>query len=154
MGGFLFGKCSDCCGDEADCDCGDCNLNCCLTIQGRNTCEGGTVLISPDPIVENWGLAETETFFQATWQYLSYDRDAIVEVVFSCNAGTLALDVTVSEFIPSVQAGGSLTSYRRWANAVAILNEDCCPVGVDLGALTDSAGSDPTFVLGLGWVCT
>ncbi len=150
-GGFLFGICSACCEDGGECTC---TLECCLTIQGRDAqCGSGTALISADPlIIENWG----PDLGRAQWLYISDERDIEVTVeVFPCEDGVIALDVIIRETVPGIGGGGSaVTSTRRWAYATAILGEDGCPVGVDLGELTESEGPDPALTLALGWVCT
>lgn len=140
-----------CCGGGQAGDCADCTLTCCLTIQGRDTCNGDTVVISTSPlIVESWG----KTGNTSTWQYLSDDRDLFIEVaVGDCVDGVIALDVTLTEAVPG-NVGGPASSTRRWANAVAILGSDGCPTGVDLGDLTESDGPAPAITLDLAWVCT
>lgn len=149
-GGFLFGICSACCAGEGG-DCADCDLTCCLTIQGRDTCNGDTEVISADPlIVESWG----QTGNTSTWQYLSDERDLFVEVaVGDCVDGAIDLDVTLTEAVPG-NVGGAASSTRRWANAVAILGPDGCPTGVALGDLTETDGPAPTITLALAWICT
>lgn len=147
-GGFLFGLCSACC-ECTGCEC--CEFTCCLTIQGRNAeCESGTELISADPIiVENWGLEINA----AQWLYISDERDIEVIVgLAGCENGIIPLDVIVNERVPG--GPGGFTSTRRWANAVAILGEDGCPTGVDLGELTESVGPEPAFTLNLSYICT
>lgn len=146
-------------GTEQECccrgvGCEDCTLTCCITIQGRDAfCGSGTAIILNDPlIVENWG----PDLGLAQWLYISDERDIEVTVEqFACEDGVIALDVIVREKVPGVGGGGStVTSTRRWANAVAILGEDGCPVGVDLGELTESDGPEPALTLALAFTCT
>lgn len=152
-GGFLFGICSACCAEEEG-NCEDCDLSCCITIQGRDAfCDSGTAIISNDPlIVENWG----PDLDLAQWLYISDERDIQVTVEqFACEDGVILLDVIVRETVPGVGGGGNMvTSTRRWQNARAILDENGCPTGVALGDLTESTGPDPGFVLALDYVCT
>ena len=144
-------------GTEQECCCGgceDCTLTCCLTIEGRNTCESGTDFVSDVPlIVVNWAstLQENGATIGA-YQYLSDDFDLLVEFVWLCENGVLSLDIEVSEWIPgNAGVGDPAASYRRWANARAILNEAGCPTGVELGELTESEGPDPSITPTLGW---
>lgn len=144
-------------GTEQECCCGgvgceDCPLTCCLTIEGRNTCEGGTAIIATDPdlIVVNWGQTENSS----TWEYLSPERDIFIDVTIEpCTDGVIALDVILNEGLPGGPSP-TTSSTRRWANARAILGDDGCPVGVALGELTESEGPDPSITPTLGWICT
>lgn len=139
-----------CCGGG----CENCGLTCCLTIQGKNTCIGGTDVITSDPpAVVNWGSTINEIgATAASYQYLSDAFDFTVLVDWVCENGQISMDVQVSEAVP----GGTIpaTSYRRWPNAVAILGPDGCPTGVDLGELTESDGPEPATALALAWLCT
>jgi hypothetical protein len=104
--------------------------------------------------VVNWGQTTNEagTIF-ATWEYLSDERDQFIEVIIlPCEDGVIALDVILDEHVPGNNP--TATSHRRWQNATAILGEDGCPIGVDLGELTESEGIDPDITLDLGWICT
>ena len=139
-----------CCGAN----CGDCPLTCCLIIEGKDTCAGGTELVSLDPlIVINWGGGLVETgHFVGSYTYLSDARDIRVDFSWICEDGVLKMDVEIEEKIP----GGNdepVTSRRRWANARATLGPDGCPTGVELGEPTESDGPDPIMPT-FAWSCT
>jgi hypothetical protein len=141
-------------GTEQACCCGvgceACTLTCCLFIEGRDTCEGGTE-VGP-LIIENWGR-EVNVGGQvlASYVFLSDDRDLEVEVIYACQNGVIDMNIEVGEKIPG--GGGPYTSFRRWATARATLGPDGCPTGIEFGELTESDGPDfvlPTIEL----VCT
>lgn len=142
-------------GTEEECCCGcNCPLDCCLTIQGRNACEGGTDVVSVTPlIVENWGqVINPGGSIFATWEYISDERDLFLDITWTpCQNGVVALDIVLTESVPG---GGAVTSRRRWATAVATFGEDGCQNGVTLGELTESEGPEPVITLSLGWICT
>jgi hypothetical protein len=142
-----------CCDDGDGVGCEDCTLACCLSIEGRDTCDGGTELISVDPlIVENWGREiNAGGQVSATYVFLSDERDLEVEVIYECENGVIDMIIEVGEKIP----GGNVpyTSFRQWATARATLGLDGCPTGIEFGELTESDG--PDFVLPtMEWVCT
>lgn len=148
-------------GTESDCCCGgceDCTLTCCLTINGRNTCAGETITIStfPELIVLLWTSHIQENgVTTGIYQYLSDDFDVLVEFDWICSDGVLGLDIRLLEWIPgNAGLGDPAVTYRRWANARAILGDSGCPTGIDLGEPTVSNGPEPANMPAFGWAFT
>lgn len=163
---ILFPGCA-CCGGGG---CAQCAQSCCLTIQGRDTCNGGTELVSSTPFVfDEWStsdgspaqpppIAPVANLYESQWQRLSDDGDYLVVVrTAGCVNGQIALDVEVTKSGPSSPA--TEYTYKRYANAVATLDENGCPTGVALGDVTDQdtgpdgPGGAADLELDLGWLC-
>lgn len=166
MAGYLFGVCSKCCGG-----CGNCTLSCCLVIQGRNLCEPGNEVVSVTPFIfDEWSSSDGDpaqdppaapvaNLYDSQWQRVSDSGDYLVIVkTHGCVNGQIALDVEVTKYGPdNVETE---YHYRRYANALATLNANGCPVGVTLGEVTDEdvgpdgTGTAPELDLTIDWLCT
>lgn len=120
--------CSGVCQEEECLEC-ICDLECCMVIQGRNTCEPGSTW-SPPAAGEGWGVSgDVAGWFEYGPENEQQQGDAwsITAEYLGCVDGVHRVNVT--SLADSI-AIGSIAHY--WYDVVITL-EDGCPSSVELG---------------------